>query len=128
MIGSGFTGSQQYTGQAGLQTTNNTIQTLASVVVNQLESITLSGTITAAQSDHSNMIGGNFLICARRASGGNVTLVGTVTVTVKSSSAATFTCDVDTVSQSVRIRITGVAAVTYNWVCTYSYQKVLTNA
>lgn len=128
LIGSGFTGSQQYTGQAGLQTTNNTIQTLAAVVVNQTESITLSGTITAAQSDHSNMIGGNFLICARRASGGNITLIGTVLTNIKSSSAATFTCDVDTTSQSARIRVTGVASTTYNWVCTYSYQKVLTNS
>lgn len=128
LIGSGFTGSQHYTGQAGLQTTNNTTQTLASVVVNQTESITLSGTITAAQSDHSNMLGGNFLICARRASGGNVTLVGSPVINVESSSAATFTCDVDTPTQTVRIRITGVSATTYNWVCTYNYQKVLTNS
>lgn len=127
LIGSGFTGSQQYTGQAGLQTTDNTTQTLASVVVNQTESITFSGTITAAQSDHTNMIGGNFLICARRASGGNITLIGSPIINIESSSSATFTCDVDTSTQTIRIRITGVASTTYNWVCTYSYQKVLTN-
>ena len=128
LIGSGFTGSQQYTGQAGLQTTTSATQILASVVVNQTESITLYATITAAQSDHSNMAGGNLLICARRASGGNITLIGTPIINVESSSAATFTCDADTSSQSVRIKIIGVTSTTYNWVCTYSYQKVLTNS
>ncbi len=128
LIGSGFTGSQQYTGQAGLQTSNSTMQTLAAIVVNQAESITLTGTITAAQNDHSNMVGGDFLICARRASGGNVTLIGSPIVNVESSSAATFTCDVDTSTQAVRIRISGISSTIYNWACTYSYQKVLTNA
>lgn len=128
LIGSGFTGSQQYTGQAGLQTTDGSTQILASIIVNQTESITLSGTITAAQSDHSNMVGGNFLICARRASGGNITLIGAPVINIESSSSATFTCSVDTSTQTVRIIITGVSSATYNWVCTYSYQKVLTNS
>lgn len=127
-ITSGFNGSSTYTSQSGLQTTDSTIQTIASVVVNQIESITLSGTITAAQDDHSNMTGGNFLICARRASGGNITLIGTPVVNIASSSSAIFACDVDTATQTIRIRVTGVAATTYNWICTYSYQKVLTNS
>lgn len=126
-IVSGFNGSSIYTSQSGLQTTDATTQILSSILVNQAESITLSGTITAAQDDHTNMVGGNFLVCARRANGGNITLIGTPVVNVASSSAAAFTCDVDTSTQSIRIRITGVAATTYNWVCSYSYQKVLTN-
>lgn len=124
---SGFTGANAIQQVAGVQTTNATQTVLASVLVNQTESITLSGTITAAQSDHTNAVGGTFSITARRASGGNVTLIGSVVTSVQSSSAATFTCAVDTGTQTVRILVTGVAATTYNWVTNYTYQKVLTN-
>lgn len=124
---SGFTGANAISQVAGVQTTNATQTVLASVVVNQTESITLTGTITGAQSDHTNAVGGNFTIVAHRASGGNVTLVGSVITNVESSSAATFTCGVDTGTQTVRILVTGIAATTYNWVSNYTYQKVLTN-
>lgn len=127
-IVSGFNGSSSYTSQSGLQTSGNTAQTLASVTLNESESITLSGTITAAKDDHTDMVGGNFLICARRSSGGNVTLIGSPVINVESSSAASFTCDVDVSTQTVRIRITGVVGETYNWTCSYTYQKVLTNS
>lgn len=126
-ITSGFNGSSSYTTQAGLQTTDNTTHTLASVVVNSNETITLSGTITAAQSDHSNAVGGNFNITARRSSG-NITLIGNPIINVNSSSTATFTADVDTATQSVRVLVSGVASTTYNWVSTLQYQKVLTEA
>lgn len=127
-ITSGFNGSSRYTSQTGLQTIDDTPQTLASVLLNQSESITLSGTLTAAESDHSNMVGGNFLVCARRESGGNITLVGSPIVNLVSSSSATFDCEVETLTQTIQLKITGVSAATYNWVCTYSYQKILTNA
>lgn len=123
-----YIGSDYVEQQAVVQTTNATVTTLASVTVNELESITFKGQITGAQSNHTNAIGGDFLISARRASGGNVTIVGVAIVNVNSSSTATFTADVDTGTQTVRIRVTGVAATTYNWVTTTAYQKVLTNA
>lgn len=123
----GFQGSETYEKQGFVQTTDATVTTLASVSLAELESVTLKGTISAAQSDHTNMVGGDFMISARRASGGNVTLVGSVVTNVNSSSAATFTCDVDTGTQTVRVRVTGVAATTYNWGCSYSYQKILNN-
>lgn len=121
-----FSGSEWVTTQTGLQTTDATTQTLASVSLNQNETITFKGTITADQSDSSNMVGGDFLLCARRSSG-NITLIGTPVVNLQSSSNAYFSCDVDTTTQTARVRVTGVAATTYNWVCTYSYQKALTN-
>lgn len=124
---SGFTDANAIQQVAGVQTTNATPTVLASVVVNQTESITLSGTITAAQSDHTNAVGGSFSITARRASGGNVTLIGSVVTNVQSSSTATFTCAVDTGTQTVRILVTGVAVTTYNWAANYTYQKILTN-
>lgn len=123
-----FTGASEFVFQAGAQTTNATLTTLASILLNVTETITVIGTITGAQSDHSNAVGGNFTITARRAAAGNITLVGTEIVNVNSSSSATFTVSVNTGTQSVLIQITGVAATTYNWVTTYRYQKVLTNA
>ena len=122
-----YTGSDVYSLQNGIHTTDATVTTLASVVLNQLESITMWGTVTGAQSDHTNAVGGTFNITAYRPNAGNVTLAGFVNVNVNSSSAATFTANVDTGTQTVRIQVTGVVAVVYNWVCSYSYQKVLLN-
>ncbi len=112
-------------GQATVNTTNATVTSIVAITLNQLESITLKGTITGAQSDHTNAVGGDFLITARRASGGNVTLIGSILTNVNSSSAATFTVDVDTGTQTVRVRVTGVAATTYYWSCAFQYQKAL---
>ena len=123
-----FTGSEEFRQQAAVQTVDATVTTIASQVVAEGVAITLQGTMIAAQSDHSNSLGGDYTITARRAVAGNVTIVGVAITNVNSSSAATFTCDVDVPTQSVRIRVTGVAATTYNWAATYSYAKMLTNA
>ncbi|MFO7745431.1 MAG: hypothetical protein R6V36_08610 [Psychroflexus sp.] len=123
-----FNGSYPVSSQAQVQTTDATVTTLVGITVNEDEAITLSGTITMAEDDHSNALGGDFIITARRATAGNVTLIGSPVVNVNSSSAATFDCDVDTGTQTVRVRVTGVAATTYNWVTQYTYQKVLTEA
>lgn len=121
-----YLGSQFLRAQDSVQTTNATITTIGFVAVNEEESITLKGQVIGAQDDHSNAVGGTFEIVARRALGGSLTLVGTAIVNVQSSSAATFTVAV--VSNTIAIRVTGVAATTYNWVTTFEYQKVLTEA
>lgn len=126
-INTGFNGSEYILTQGGLQTSDNTTQTLASIPLNTNESITIMGDVVGAQSDHSNAVGGSFTGTARRASG-NIALVGTPSINVHSSSTATFSVDVDTASQSIRLRATGVSATTYNWVATVQYQKILTNA
>lgn len=120
--GGDWTGAEALSGQNAVQTTDATVTTLAAIPIAQAQTITLSGTLTAAQSDHSNALGGNFTITARRASAGNVTLIGAAVVNVNTSSAATFTCDVDTGTQTIRVRVTGVAATTYNWICNFTYQ------
>lgn len=124
----GYEGADEIKAQYYAQTTDATVTTLASVVVNELESVTFWGTVIGAQSNHTNAIGGDYLITARRASGGNVTLVGAPVLNINSSSAATFTCDVDVATQSVRLRIVGIAATTYNWSTVNYYTKMLTNS
>ena len=126
-IATGYSNADAITGQAAVQTTDATPTVLASILVNQLDSITLKGTIVGSTAAHASAIGGDFLITATRATAGNVTLIGSAIANVNSNSAATFTADVDTGTQTVRVMVTGVALSTFNWVTTYTYQKVLLN-
>lgn len=123
----GFGGSDYVVNQAGLTTTNATQSTLASISLNQGESITVLANVIGAQSDHSNASGGTLVLTAKRASGGNIALISSPIVNANSSSGASFTADVDTATQAVRIRVTGEEGTTYNWVATYQYQKVLSS-
>lgn len=108
-------------GRATVQTTDATVTTIASVSVAEDEVVTVTATVSGAIADYSAAIGGTLMIVARRAAGGNVTLVGSVTTDVEedSGSSPTFTADVDTGTQTVRVRVTGVAAETWNWRCTF---------
>ena len=111
-------------GKATVQTTDATVTTIASVAVAEDEAVTVTAAISGAIADYSAAIGGEVMIVARRAAAGNVTAVGSVTADVQedSGSSPTFTADVDTGTQTVRIRVTGVAAETWNW--RVSYQVV----
>jgi hypothetical protein len=108
-------------GKATVQTTNNTATTLTSIAVAEDEAVTVTAIVTGAIGDYSAAIGGTLMIVARRAAGGNVTAVGSVTADVEedSGSSPTFTADVDTGAQTVRVRVTGVTAETWNWRCAY---------
>lgn len=123
-----FTGSQSVHKQSQIQTTDATPIAIDAIFLNNLESITVKGTITGSTIDHTNSCGGDFLITARRAAAANITLVGSIVTNVNSTTTATFTVDVVVAGQSVRILVTGIAATTYNWVTDYTYQKVLTSA
>ena len=106
---------------ASVQTTNATATTLASVAVAEDEAVTVVATISGAIADYSAAIGGTVTAVARRVAAGNVTQVGSVTTDVQEDSGGspTFTADVDTTTQTVRIRVTGVASETWNWRAKY---------
>ncbi len=129
-VPSGYTGSQEVHDQVGVQTTDATATNLITVAVAEGESIILRCSIIAHKSDYTEGLGGTLEIKARRASGGNVTIIGTVSSTIEEDSAGspTATADVDTGTQTVRIRIAGIAATTWTWVGSYTYHKVLTNS
>lgn len=122
-----YVGSEAHSFTTNLQTTDATVSTLASVTLNATETVTLQGTITAAKSDHTDACGGNFNITVRRGAAGAPATIGAAVINVNSSTTATFTVDNDGTSL-VRIRVTGIAATTYNWVTNYTYQKVLTSS
>lgn len=111
---------------ASVTTTDNTQTTLASVAISELQMATITATVNGAKSDYSAAIGGTAIATVRRATGGNVTLVGSTSVTSNEDSAGTpsFTIDVDTGTQTARIRVTGITAETWNWATAY---KVVLN-
>lgn len=104
--------AQQY---ATLQTTTATESTLATMTVAEASVVTWRGTFTGVKSDYTAAIGGVFTAILRRATGGNVALVGqTVTKHEDSSGTPDFLVDV-TGAASARLRVVGIAAETWNW-------------
>lgn len=125
---SGFAGSEFTTEQSGVQTTDATVTTLGSFVVGEEEMVTLKAMVNGFRSTFDNAIGGELIITAYRDTGGNVTQVGNTIRNLNATDAVTFDADVDTGTQSVRIRVTGIAAQTWNWTATVFYQKTLTDS
>lgn len=130
-IAATFANSQEVTLQAGVRTTDANVTTLASVTVAESRGIVLKATIIGVKSDHSEGIGGDILYMARRASGGNVTEIAAATIRQAEDSGVgppLISADVDTGTQTMRIRVQGIAATTYDWVVTYSYHLIASNA
>lgn len=126
LIASGFTGSQLVTKQAGVQTTNATPTLLFSLPLGTNETVTMTGTVTGASTDHSDNTGGFFCVTAGRGSG-NIALTSTPFPIINSTSTGIFTITADVGSQAILVTVTGISS-TYNWVCNYNYQKVLLNS
>lgn len=120
-LGSTAIGADNWKSQATVTTTDATVTNLLSLTLSGNETIVVKGTIIGTQDDFSESCGGDFLIVARRAAGA-AAIVGSPVINVQSDTTATFTADV---SGTVRIRVTGVAAETWDWVCTYEFQKNL---
>lgn len=101
------------------QTTDatNTVPTGAYVSVAEGQVVFVKAIVIARRSDLSAALGVEMWVIARRATGGNVTLVGSVQGTVQedSASAPTFSLVADTSNQRVNAQVTGVAAQTWNW-------------
>lgn len=101
------------------QTTNNsnTVPTGAYVSVAEGQVVLVKAKVIARQSTLASALGVEMWVIARRASGGNVTLVGTVQGTVQEDNggAPTATLVADTVNQRVNVQVTGITAETHNW-------------
>ena len=82
--------------------------------------------VTGKKSD--NTEGAMFRLegACRRASGGNVTLIGSVTQTVLCRDDASWdaTAAVDTGTQSLQVKVTGVAATTIDWFATINFYEI----
>lgn len=129
-ITAGYAGSEEHALQAGVQTTDATVTNLATVTINQGEMIAIQGLINGFRSTFAEAVSVRFFASARRATGGNVTLIGTpVTEALEDSTGIpNVQIDADTGTQTIRIRVQGETSKTFNWVGTYRYHKTLTNS
>lgn len=126
LIASGYTGSQLVTKQSGVQTTNTTPTVLASIPVSTNEAVTVTGTVTGSDAAHSDYTGGFFCITAGRGAG-NIALATPPFPIVSATSTGLFDISVDVGTQAILVTVTGINT-SYNWVCNYNYQKVLSNS
>lgn len=110
--------------QAQVQTTDATQTTIASISVAEDQLVLIHALVQALRSDASEAYAAIKMAAVRRAAAGNVTLVGSVVDIAEqedSGGAPDATLDVDTGTQTARIRVTGEAAKTFNWKVTYWY-------
>lgn len=123
----GWRGANTKYSQSFLQTTDDTPTVLASVPISELESITFNGSIVAASTDHSAGLNGKFTFGARRETAGNVTINGSPYKWENTTSALTFDLVVNTGTQTMDVLVTGEAATTYNWTCSFDWVTVRNN-
>lgn len=101
------------------QTTDatNTVPTGAYVAVSEGQVVLVRARVVARVSNLSAALGVEMWGIYRRASGGNVGIVGSLQGTVQedSASAPSFTLVADTGNQRVNAQVTGVAAQVWNW-------------
>lgn len=126
-IASGFTGSEWTTCQAGVQTSDATVTPIATITLSDLRVVMTRASISGARADHTAALVGDISYGARRAGGGAVEMNAPV-VNIMDDGAASVTIDADVSGNDIRILVTGEAATTWNWVVTYEYMVVNTNA
>lgn len=128
-IGSGYTGSEDFKLQSSVQTTDNTPTTIISLALSEGQMVTIWARINGFQSDFSDATSSTVVVGARRATGGNITMISVPIIDILHSDTNTnVTASVDTGTQTLLIQVTGVTAQTWNWAATFNYQKVLTNS
>lgn len=117
---SGWSGAGMTEQQAVVTTTDATVTTGLSVAVAAGETVLVRGIVLGAENAHaaSGSVMATIIGGVRRASAGNATLVGTPLYQVVEGAAGTdVALDADTGTQTARIRLTGIAATTINWLC-----------
>lgn len=109
-----------------LTTTDATTTTITSIAVAELSAITITGEYVATLDDYSAAAGGTFRYTVRRASGGSVTQIAAATISQDddSSSSPAISLDVDTGTETARIRATGVSSETWYWRVRYTITRM----
>ncbi len=126
-IAMGFAGSEWTTCQAGAQTLDATPTQIAAITLSDLRATMVQANFVGARSDHSAALAGDLTYGARRAGGGAVEMSPPVT-NIMDDGAASVNIDADVSGNDLRLLVTGEAATTWNWVVTYKYQILNTNA
>ncbi len=117
-----FAGSEAKRTTAAVQTTNDTVTSLFTFTLVDNTLYSFEATVIGRDAAGAERA---YYVRAVRAhrQGGGATL-GTVQTLVTDESDAAWDCTWDVSSNDVRLRVTGKAATTINWVCTVDYQAV----
>jgi len=126
-ISSGFTGSEEYKQQAGVQTTNATTTNIATIATSNGQMIVVKGVVSGFRSDATESYGATFFAVFYN-NAGTLNQIGTTDIVEKFNFSGTPTIVVDLSSTTIRIRVTGEVGKTINWTTTYKYQKTITNS
>ncbi len=109
------------------QTTDATLTTVTTVALAETETWFVKAIVIADKSDQSAALGVEMWGVFRRATAGDVTLVGSLQGSVQEDSggAPTFALTVDTGTQTVDVNIQGIAAENWDWTITLeTHQRV----
>lgn len=126
-ISAGFANSSTRWMQAGVQTTDATQTTIASITVATNEAVCVEARIIGMRDDFSACCGGTVLYTARNAGAGAIE-ASVPLIETQEDSAGAPALDADVSGNDVRLRITGLAAQNWNWVADYRYTTIRTNA
>lgn len=105
-------------------TTNNTATVIFTTpALTEGQVMTLTAALTGIRDDFTEAVGGTLTAVFRRPTGGNITLVGSVTTDLHedSSGSPSATAVVNTSSQTAEIKVTGETSKNINWTCKPSY-------
>lgn len=105
-----------------VQTTDATETTIWSLALSDETTYHVRGTIIGVESDGSNRASYDLTVTAYRTGAGSATIQGTVTSLHAEESDTNWNADFDVNSNDLRIRVTGVASTTINWVTTVEYR------
>lgn len=126
-LSSGFAGTNWLTCQAAVQTVDATVTPIALISLDDLRVLSVRAIFSGARADHSAAVAGEISYGARRSGGGALQMSAPI-INVQNDGTTLNPLGADVSGNDVRLLVAGEAATTWNWVTTYQYQILNTNA
>lgn len=108
-----------------VQTTDATVTAIATIAVPDNSCIVVEARINGIIDDYSAAIGGKIIYTVRRAVGVAIEVGVPDIVSAHDSGTGVPAIDSDVSGGNLRILVSGVAAETYDWSCSYSYNFIV---
>lgn len=126
----GFLLSEWHELQRSLQTFDAVPTNILSIPISSGEMVSVKALINGFKANFLDCVGGEIMVTAYRPAGGNVELVGAPIINVNYTSlvdTSDIDAETDIGTQSLNIKVIGVAATTYNWVTCSYYMYTIDN-
>ena len=124
----GYTGSGVYRGTAAVSTTNNTATVIKAIAVPLGYGISVRARVLGFQDDGTDA-STYTLIGAATNNAGTTAMKGTALYqVVESNASCDCTITANDTDDTVEIKVTGITAENYAWICEYQYLLVKTSA